>query len=215
MVIDNFKKVYVVLLFTLISSNGYSQMCTGVSAYIFNSGFNVGAFVGPNVFVGDGFGSYKLNGSLGLSQNIFIGYEFSDVLSSRALFGNSSLNWPNPDPIPSLMGKRAFSTQMISVEALYNLSNYLNYYNLYRPYDFSILAGVGLIMREKSNFDSEYTGFLIKGGMQFDYRLSFQLNLNLNATLNVMPEKVDGVVSGEPFNMIPELKVGITYHIRR
>lgn len=215
MVFESVKKGLVVLFLTLISLSGYSQMCSGFSAYNFNSSFYAGAFVGPNVFVGDGFGSYKFNGSLGLTQNIFIGYDFSEVLGARVLFGNSSLNWPNPDPIPSLLGKQSFSTQQFSVEVLYNLSNYLSYYNLYRPYDISIFAGTGLIVREKSKFDSEYTGFLIKGGLQFDYRLSFQLDLNLNATLNVMPEKVDGVVSGEPFNLIPELKLGVTYHIRQ
>lgn len=214
MVFGSLKSVFVVLLLSFVSISGYSQMCSGVSAYNFNSGFYGGISVGPNVLVADGFGAYRLNGSWGVSQNFYLGYNFSEVLGARVLLGNSNLNWPNPDKIPPLLGAQAFSSQQISFELLYNLSNYLSYYNLYRPLDFSLLAGAGLVVREKNNFDSEYTGFVVKGGAQFDYHLNFKFDINFNATLNVVPEKFDGVQTGEPFNVIPELKVGLTYHIR-
>lgn len=215
MIFDSFKNRCLVLFFAFIPFSAYSQVCSGISAYNFNSGFYAGVQAGPNIFVADGFGAYKLNGSIGLSQNLFVGYDFSEILGARILVGNSSLNWPNPNPLPTLLGKQAFSSQQISVELLYNLSNYFNYYNLYRPLDFSIHAGAGLIVREKSNFDSEYTGFVVKGGLQIDYRLSFQFDLNLNGTLNIVPENFDGTLSGEPFNVIPEVKVGLTYHFRK
>jgi len=214
MAFGSLKKVFFVLFLSFLSIDGYSQMCSGVSAYNFNSGFYGGVLVGPNLFVADGFGAYRLNGSWGLTQNFYLGYNFSEVLGARLLFGNSNLNWPNPDRIPPLLAPQSFGSQQLSFEVLYNLSNYFSYYNLYRPLDFSLLAGAGLIVREKNNFDSEYSGFVIRGGAQFDYHLNFKFDLNLNATLNVVPEKFDGVITGEPFNLIPELKVGVTYHIR-
>jgi hypothetical protein len=102
----------------------------------------------------------------------------------------------------------------MSVEAIYNFSNTFDIYNLNRPLDFSIFAGVGFISREKSTFNNEYLGYVLKGGLQLDYRINLKLDLSAQANVNVLDEDFNEKVVGIPFDVVPEFKVGLTYHMR-
>lgn len=208
------KKAFLIALCLLFSFKCFSQLNSGVSAYNFSPNLYTGFSVGPNLFIGDGFGSYKTKGSWGMSQNLFVGYEFSELFGVRAIFSNSSINWPNTQPAIPIIGAQSFNLQHVGIDISFNLSNAIGYYNLSRPLDCQLIIGTGYLVREKSNFNTEFNGYVIKGGLQFDYHINYQFDINLHSTVNVTPEEVDGLKSGEPFNIIPEIKVGLTYNFR-
>lgn len=206
------KKLFLLILVfaSLIAVN--AQRRSGISAYNFISDVYVGGNIGPNAFLADGFSEYKFKGCYGLSESVFIGYNLSEVLGVRVLASFSNLTWPG---IASRnIYEKQFSTMAMSVEAAYNFSNTFDIYNLNRPLDFSLFAGVGFISREKSTFNNEYLGYDIKGGMQLDYRLNFKLDLTLQADLHILDENFNEIGMGIPVDVVPELKVGVTYHMR-
>lgn len=206
------KKIILLFFVFFVSTHGFAQIKTGVSAYNFISDLNIGGNIGPNAFLADGFSEYGFKGCYGLSESLFIGYNFSEEIGIRALASFSNFVWPGVNSI-NLYDKK-FSTTAMSVEVVYNLSNVFDIYNLNRPFDFSLFAGGGFISREKSTFNNEYIGYLIKGGVQADYRLNFKWDLSVMALVNVLDEDFNEFIVGRKFDIFPELKVGLTYHMR-
>lgn len=206
------KKTILLILIIFISTVGFSQIRKGISAYNFISDLYIGGNIGPNAFFADGYSEYGFKGCYGLSESVFIGYNVSEELGLRAVASFAYLVWPGIQS-QNLVEKK-FPTQAVAVEAVYNLSNVFDIYNLNRKFDFSIFAGGGFISREKSTFNDEFINYVLRGGLQMDYRLSFKLDLSVHATMNVVDEKFNEKATGIPFDVFPELKVGLTYHMR-
>lgn len=206
------KKVLLLILVCLSLSGVKAQIRTGVSAYNFISDMYIGGNVGANAFLADGFSEYGFKDCYGMSESLFIGYNFTDVFGMRALASFGNFNWPGMNG--QNVSAKKFGTTAISGEGLLNLSNVFDTYNLNRPFDFLLFAGGGFISREKSTFDNEYLGIFAKAGLQADYRLTFKLDLSVQAMLNVLDEKFNERIVGIPFDIFPELKVGLTYHMR-
>lgn len=206
------KKVLLLILVCLSLSGVKAQIRTGISAYNFISDMYLGGNIGANAFLADGYTEYRFKGCYGMSESLFIGYNFTEEFGMRALASFANFNWPGM--ISNNIQAKKFGTTAISAEGLLNLSNLFDIYNLNRPLDFFVFAGGGFISREKSTFNNEYLGVFFKGGLQADYRLTFKLDLSVQAMINVMDEKFNEVAVGIPYDVFPELKVGLTYHMR-
>ena len=206
------KRFFIIILFFISVITVNAQRKSGISAFNFIPDFYIGGNFGPNAFFADGFSEYGFKGCYGLSESVFMGYNLSEIIGVRALASFSNLTWPGVHS-QNIIEKK-FSTMAMSVEAIYNFSNTFDIYNLNRPLDFSIFAGIGFISREKSTFNNEYLGYVLKGGLQLDYRINFKLDLSAQANVNVLDEDFNEKIVGIPFDLVPEFKVGLTYHMR-
>lgn len=206
------KKTILITLLVFSTTFGFSQIKRGISAFNFTSDIFVGGNIGPNAFLSEGFSDYGLTNSFGVSESFFIGKNFSERLGARAMISLATMNWPDLVSISSPV--RKFSIQSLNAELLYNLSNQFGVYNLNRSVDYQLYVGGGVISRDKATFQNEYLGLMVKGGLQADVRLNFMWDININLGMTVVPEIFNEVVIGLPFELIPELKVGFTYHSR-
>jgi hypothetical protein len=206
------RKIILMLLFFITGIPVEAQRQSGILAHIFISDAFVGANVGPNAFLADGFSEYGFKDCYGLSESVYLGYNLSKVLGVRMVASFSELNWPG------IKSRRIdavnFKTTSMNVEAIYNLSTSFDDFNLNRPLDFSLFGGVGFISRERSEVNNEYLSFFIKGGVQLDYRLNYKCDLSVQANFNMLDERFNVEEFGIPFDLIPELKFGLTYHMR-
>lgn len=205
-------KKILLILFVFSTTFSFSQIKRGISAFNFTSDIFIGGNIGPNLFMSEGFSNYGLKNSLGFSESFFIGKNFSERLGARAMISLASMSWPDLSSINYPVKK--FSIQSFNAEILYNLSNQFGVYNLNRPVDYQLYVGGGVLSREKATFQNEYLGLMVKGGLQADIRLNFMWDVNINAGMTVVPEGFNELIIGLPFEIIPELKIGITYHSR-
>jgi len=207
-----FKTLLIIITIT-ISVN--SQIRSGISPFRFVPDMYIGANFGPNLFVSEGIGQYFLNGSVGLSESIFLGYNFTQIFGAKIIGSFGSMSWPlQPVSLIDVNNDKKFSIMSMSVEGLLNVSNIFGYYNLNKPVDFVVFGGLGFISREKALYKNEFIGLLFKGGAQFDYRINYKFDINVNFTGNIMADSFNENVVGVNFDAFPELKVGLTYHIR-
>jgi len=212
------KRIFLIVLVIILSLEVNSQIRRGISPYRFNQNMYLGANIGPNAFLADGFSEYGFKGSIGLSQSVFVGYNFTELLSARAFGSFGQMNWPGVPSAGSLYPAISFSTMSMGMDVLLNVFNIFDTYNLKRPFELSIYAGSGIIAREKGEvekFDSEYIGMLYKGGIKADYRLNYSFELNLDITGNILNEKFsEKPEMGRKFDAFPEIKLGVTYQMR-
>ena len=171
----------------------------------------IGANLGPNVFFGEDIRQYLLDGSIGLSESVFLGYNFTEIIGARVMGSFSTMSWPVQ---PVLSTKKDFTTMQMSIEGLLNATNIFNYYNLNRPVDIVIFGGLGLISREKALYQNEFIGIVFKAGGQIDYRINYKFDINANFTGNIVSDKFNEKATGVNFDAFPEFKIGVTYHIR-
>jgi len=206
------KEIIIILLFFTCVISAKAQRQSGVLAHIFISDAYVGANIGPNAFLADGFSEYGFKGCYGLSESLFLGYNLSEYLGVRIVGSFSNLTWPG---IPSrYIPMDNFNTLAMNVEIISNLSNAFDGFNLIRPIDFLLFGGIGFISRKSNINYKEYQSFFIKGGLQIDYRLNYKWDLSLHANANILDERFNIQKFGIPFDLIPELKLGLTYHLR-
>lgn len=205
--------VFIIFIFS-ISFAVNSQIRRGISPFRFNPNMFIGADIGPNAFLADGFSEYGLNGSIGMSESVYLGFNIVEVLGVRILGSFSNMNWPTVTSAPNNNNIKKFTTTSMTFEVLFNISNYFDIYNLNRPFDFSIFAGTGFIAREKSTFQNEYLGLVYKGGLKVDYRLNYKFDLSASIIGNIVNEQFNEYVVGRNFDAFPEIKIGLTYNIR-
>ncbi len=204
------KPILIFIFIFAISTTANSQIRRGISPYRFIPDMYIGANIGPNAFLGEGFSEYGFNGSIGVSESVFIGYNFMETFGARVIGSFSNMNWPKVSN--STVTK--FSTMSMSLEMLLNVSNFFDIYNLNRPFDFSLFAGTGFITREKSSFQNEYFGLLYKGGIKADYRINYNFEINGSISGHIVSQKFSESIDGLKIDAFPELLIGVTYHIR-
>ena len=105
-------------------------------------------------------------------------------------------------------------SQTLQADLMLSVSNLLLGYTLNAPLDVSLFAGVGALHRNTILPDNGYFSYLIRGGIQFDYRLNQALELNLLAELNVTDDKFNAFAVSTPVDMFPAVMLGLTWHFR-
>ena len=205
------KRIIFIIIILTISFAINSQIRRGISPFRFVPDMYLGANIGPNAFFGEGIGQYLLNGSVGISESFFLGYNFTQLFGARVMGSFGSMSWPL-QPVTST--DKHFSTMSMSVEGLLNVTNIFSYYNLNKPLDVVFFGGLGFISRDKALYQNEFMGLLLKGGAQLDYRINYKFDINLNLTGNIVADDFNELTTGLPFDAFPEVKIGLTYHIR-
>jgi len=204
------KRILFVVFILTTSYSVNSQIRRGISPYRFVPDIYIGTEIGPNVYYSEGFSVYGLNGSFGLTESVFFGYNSMEFLGVRALGSFSNMNWTDVRYGTNFK----FSTLSMSVEILVNLSNFFDRYNLNRPFDFSLFTGFGFINRNKSTFQSNYGGLIYNGGIIANYRLNYMLDINASLTGHIVGDNFNEYIVGASLEGHPEIKIGLTYHIR-
>ncbi len=184
-----------------------------VSAFIFQPEWYAGIHTGVNMMVAEGFPSYNWLQSTGLSARPVIGYQFSPALGVRGILGVQSHRW-NDTRSGTNDSILSFGSQTLQADLMLNVSNLLLGYTLNAPLDVSIFAGVGALHRNTILPDNGYFSYLIRGGIQFDYRFNQALELNLLAELNVTDDKFNAFAVSTPVDMFPAVMLGLTWHFR-
>jgi hypothetical protein len=208
------KLIIAVGLLFLSVSILFAQSLPRVSGYIFEPGWYVGGNIGPNYFLGEGAGSLVKTISLrplGMMGRASMGYNFTPLWGVRGMFGASQHNSVYADVVTS------FGSENLTLDATLNLSNLKAFYNLYRPADFSLFAGLGVAYRNQIN-DTQL-GIIdpaifpvFRGGLQLDYHITQVIDFNVMGELNMMSDNFNGNVSGVPVDMYPAVTIGISYH---
>lgn len=184
-----------------------------VSAFIFQPEWYAGIHTGVNLIVAEGYPDYNLFKSSGITARPLIGYQFSPSLGVRGMLGVQTHRWNdirsgNNDSILS------FGSQTLQADLMLNVSNILFGYSLNAPLDISLFAGAGALHRNTILPDKGYFSYLVRGGLQFDYRINQSLELNMLAEINVTDDKFNAFVTGTPVDLYPTVMVGLTWHFR-
>ncbi len=184
-----------------------------VSAFIFQPEWYAGLHAGVNMMVAEGFPSYNWLQSTGVSARPVIGYQFSPVLGVRGILGVQSHRW-NDTRSAGNDSILSFGSQTLQADLMLNVSNILFGYSLNAPLDISLFAGAGALHRNTILPDKGYFSYLVRGGLQFDYRINQSLELNMLAEINVTDDKFNTFVTGTPVDLYPTVMVGLTWHFR-
>jgi len=204
-----------------------SQQVKNENPYSFKSGWYVGANGGYNIFLGEGNNFFnpllknnkpyvfnlKDNGSF--LGRLVAGYDFTPVFGLRGMLGFVNTSWPNA----TINNLYVFSSENLTADAVFNLSNLNQGYNLKRKFDFSVFGGLGMGYRNTLDFvgiTPSITPFslILRGGLQGDYHLNSFLNLNLMLEANLTTDNYnDLALSPLPFDAFPALTVGLTYRL--
>lgn len=195
----------------LISSTALSQNRRGISTFHFSPHYYLGASVGLNAFLADGYSEYGFSDCYGMSQYYQIGYNISEIIGLNINLSYSNHNWP----ATSANLNHKFTVQKLGVDMMFNLSNYLLMYNLSRKNDLSMGIGTGYLNREKSTFQNEYYGAFLRGIVQYNFRLTNILDLSVKGIVNIANENFNEKVIGRKIDVMPELLIGISYQNRK
>lgn len=182
-----------------------------VSAYIFQPHWYVGANLGTNMFLSEGWGNYSALESLGFNARAQLGYNVSEVLGARIQAGYYNHNWPDVRLVNPLVSFNAIGT---NADLTINLSNLIVGYTLIRPYDINVFGGIGAVYRPQSVFAAPLTTYTVDAGVQADIRLSRLIELNITGELNITSDKYNDFITGMPVELFPALSIGLTYHFR-
>jgi len=217
------KLILTTVLFTFVFLCSVSAQEAKTNPYIFKPYWYVGANGGYNLFMGEG--NNFLNGLMGNNKPYVFnlkdngsflfrgvaGYNFTPVIGLRGMLGYVNTSWPNA----YITDMHIFSSENLTADVVWNLSNLHNKYNPNRKFDFSLFAGLGIGYRNMVVYDnlSPISG-LLRAGLQGDYKLTHDWALNVILEGNVTTDNYnDDVIAPLPFDLFAALTVGVTYRL--
>lgn len=191
---------------------------------VFNPFWRVGVNVGTNIYLSEGndFVSPNQQCYFSIGQNasnlgrISVDYAFAPAISVRGMMGVVQHCWSDPRITTPDGGYKTLSFNALNLGAdlMVNLSNWLAGYNPIRTVDLSFFGGVGTYYREKGPFSSSLVSVLLRSGLQTDFRVHPQWNLNLMLDANIVPDTYNDYKSGIPFELYGALSVGASYRFK-
>jgi hypothetical protein len=218
------KKTLLPFIFLAFVLNAFSQDLHPNYSHIFSPGYSFGVNAGLNMYVAEGNEFYlnKPNTVFSLAQNggsigrFLVGYDYTPVIGIRGFMGIAQHDWPdvrfkNPDGTIRVV---SFGSEQLTADVMVNLSNWFNGYDPTRFVNISAFAGLGLGHRDKANFPTDLISGIGRAGIQGDFPLSHELNLNVIAENNVVSDNFNGYVIGTPFEFYMAFTVGLTYRIQ-
>lgn len=203
----------------------YSQQTEKINSGTYQPGWYLGANAGVNWFMGEGDNIFSLKqdnifslrGNIGFIGRAVVGYDFNHVIGLRAMLGYADHNWPDVRLKKKANGSYdgySFGSQNLTADLTVNLSSWMEGFNPNRVFDLSVFGGAGLAHRNKADFSDDWFGAVGRGGLQGDFHLTKQLDLNLIAEANIVGDKYNDDVASGKLNGYPAITVGITYHLR-
>lgn len=207
--------LFALFMFSVVVNAQYSKTVT------YTSNFYIGANIGLNYFAGDGVQTYLKTNTMdpfGYVGRITIGYTITPVIGVRSFFGHSQYNWPdiyqsgklNP-PYTVL----SFGAENITLDLMINLTNWWGGYKNDPGFNLSVFAGGGGALLLKNTAYSKFA-LIGRGGLQGDFHLNSNLDLNLIGEVNAAGNNYNDYDNGNrslPYDVFPVLSVGITYYL--
>lgn len=176
-----------------------------------------GVNAGLNTYVGEGAGTYyrtqPLTNTLGFSESAVFGYNFSPVFGMRIMPGYMTHQWPDNRINYAV---EHFSSEGLTVDLMMNLMN-INRYIKYRPVNVNFFVGAGGAYCNPFSIYGGVLSYIARGGLQGEFCVTPAFHINIDAELNAVADNYNGYplngTFGTPFDLIPAVRVGFTYHI--
>lgn len=211
------KWIFAILIINSITVNGQYRIKSN-----FHPEWVVGANVGLNAFVSEGIKEYLSQPltAVGFTGNAIVGYNFTRTIGVRGSIGIVNHNWPDVrgsiDHSTNLYQVISFNAENINVDMLVNLNSVLSINSVRSPLKVGIFGGLGLVHRDQAKFSTELIAMDLRLGLQGDYNIMQNIDLNVITELNVVDDKYNEYATPDGFlyDLYPTLKVGVTYHIK-
>lgn len=142
---------------------------------------------------------------------ISLGKHFSPTMSGRLQVGGWQSK--NYDITKGDTYKRDYI--QANVDAMLNLSNFFVPYTRDKVFNMYMLLGAGYVHTFK-NDDMNMTAtnsIVPRAGLQFDFRLSRVVSLNLEAMGNLMSDDFNGIVRGTKYDATVDVMAGLTFKL--
>jgi len=182
----------------------------------FKPGWFVGANGGINWYYAEGndflfHNSNKLVflKNIGTQGILNAGYNFSPVYALRGglEFDKYSFATKSSTGVES---HRDLNSQKLNVDLLVNLTNLNSGYNPVRKMSLTAFGGLGTGYYGV-NVASSKVGIALRAGLQGNYSLTPQLDLNLIADGNLLSDNSNDAVTGLPIDIAAGVSAGVTY----
>lgn len=200
-----------------------AQRTGNTPTYAFTPGWYFGAHWGANIYLAEGNNFlnpkqayyFALKDNTGFMGRVGLGYDFSPVFGVRGMLGSTFHYWPdirfrNPDGSYRIV---SFGAQNFTGDAMFNMSNLFGGYNPNRLVDLSLYAGAGLVHRDKSNFSDDIYTASGRGGLQADFRLARELDLNVMIEGTILGDNYNDYITSYPLDIYGSVSLGITYRL--
>lgn len=212
------KIIRILFVFSIVV--GSLQAQSNKSLYVkpvnFEPSTYFGMSLGGNAYLGEGMSTYLadkgLGSCLGYSMNFIYGYQFTPFWGGRINVGPEHYSWPTKSG-----DTLSINALDVSLQATMNLSYLLNGYDEDRKMDLDLFVGAGAIYRyDAGGYDPSIYG-RFSTGFLLNYKLADQVKIHFEAGVMLVGDAVNAYplsgTDGTPFDIVPNLKVGLTFHI--
>ena len=188
----------------------------------------IGADTGVNWFLGEGNNPMKSSNyfsviqNAGLMERVSVGYNMNPIIGFRSFLGLTLHSWPdvrvkNTDNTYLI---RTFQAENLTVDLMVNLTNLVGTFNRHRIFELFAFGGGGIANRDRAvlvdaNMNNAYDPIITmigRAGLQGNFRLSSELDLNFLVEGNLVNDNYNGYVYGLPVDLYGGLTVGVSYH---
>ncbi len=177
----------------------------------FRPHFYLGANAGVNSYWGEDYKTYMTfdaGKSLGTIGRVALGYDFSPVLGLRGFVGYSTHNWPNTSNNSIV---ESFNATNFTLDLTLDITNLIGGYDNNQVFNWIVFGGAGM----GNQYTAHIPTYIIRGGLQGNFHLSKDLDLNLIGESNIVRDEYnDGKKIDTPVDAYPAVTIGLTYHIK-
>lgn len=213
---DRMKQATTIISFLFCSMIMIAQNKEKAPKEMFTPSWNIGLYSGANWFLGEyntpftspNTFSFRNNGSP--ISSIAFGYEFSPIIDLRTQIGWARYQWTNTSNVHFISwGANLTEDLMI------NLNNWWGGYNPNRIFDVQAFGGLGIGYRTKSEFSSSLITPIVHAGIQGNFHLSKQFDLNVELANYFISDKMNDFTGQVFHDDFTTLQLGFTYHFRK
>lgn len=203
------KKVFITLALSISVLTASAQE-QAIKQYGFWDNWYIQLQGGASYFLGENSRRADFGDMISPHAALSVGKHFSPIFGARL----QAAGWESKIPY-DYNNLNTYGTKYVqgNLDGLVNLTNLFTTFKGEKFFNLYLLGGVTYMHR--FNNDNIGTAHIIapRGGLQADFRLSEKFSLNLEANANLLPDRFDGVVSGEPNDVPINALLGITYRL--
>jgi len=164
--------------------------------------WHIGVNAGMQLYLGEGDSEAKTKERITPAINIEVGKWFTPTFGARAVVGGFNLKATELYE-PTQFTK--WSYYQVRMDLMFNLINAINY-NPKRIYEPILYAGFGLANGKEVNL-----ALTEQIGLINNFRVSKHIDINLEASISLLPESWDGKTGNRPLDGLFALTAGVAY----
>lgn len=144
---------------------------------------------------------------------ISVGKHFSPITGARLQFGG----WESKSYLVGKDDTYKYKYMQVNADVLLNFCNLFSNYEEDRAFNLYGILGLGYV----HNFADREVGIETQNsivprlGLQFDFRMTEDLSLNVETVGNLMPDRFNGVSAGSKYDATANVLVGLTYRFTK